>query len=69
AKATVVATSKGQGGADLDHLAGLTIPVKLTGPFDAPKYEIDYGAVASQAAKAKATEKVQEKLKDLLRRR
>jgi AsmA protein len=69
AKATVVATSKGQGGADLDHLAGLTIPVKLTGPFDAPKYEIDYGAVASQAAKAKATERVQEKLKDLLRRR
>jgi AsmA protein len=69
AKATVVATSKGQGGADLDHLAGLTIPVKLTGPFDAPRYEIDYGAVASQAAKAKATEKVQEKLKDLLRRR
>jgi AsmA protein len=69
AKATVVATSKGQGGADLDHLAGLTIPVKLTGPFDAPKYEIDYGALASQAAKAKATEKVQEKLKDLLRRR
>jgi AsmA protein len=69
AKATVVATSKGQGGADLDHLAGLTIPVKLTGPFDAPKYEIDYGAVASQAAKARATEKAQEKLKDLLRRR
>ena len=69
AKATVVASAKGQGGADLDHLAGLTIPVKLTGPFDAPKYEIDYGALASQAAKAKAQEKVQEKLKDLLRRR
>jgi AsmA protein len=69
AKATVVATSKGQGGADLDHLAGLTIPVKLTGPFDAPKYEIDYGAIASQAVKAKAQEKVQQKLQDLLRRR
>jgi AsmA protein len=69
AKATVVATSKGQGGAELDHLAGLTIPVKLTGPFDAPKYEIDYGAIASQAAKAKAQEKVQQKLQDLLRRR
>ena len=68
AKATVVATSKGQGGADLDHLAGLTIPVKLTGPFDAPKYEIDYGAIASQAAKAKAQEKVQQKLRDLFKR-
>jgi AsmA protein len=68
AKATVVATSKGQGGADLDHLAGLTIPVKLTGPFDAPKIEIDYRGLASDAAKAKAKEKVQEKLRGLLRR-
>jgi len=68
AKATVVATSKGQGGADLDHLAGLAIPVKLTGPFDAPKYEIDYGALASGTAKAKAKEKVQERLRDLLKR-
>ena len=64
AKATVVATSKGQGGADLDHLAGLTVPVKLSGPFDAPKYEIDYRSVASGAAKAK----VQDKLRDLLKR-
>jgi AsmA protein len=64
----VVATAKGQGGADLDHLAGLTVPVKLTGPFDAPKVEIDYRALASGAAKAKAKEKVQEKLRDLLKR-
>lgn len=72
AKATVVATSKGQGGADLDHLKGLTIPVKLTGPFDAPKYEIDYRALAGDAAKAKVTEqakeKVEKKLRDLFKR-
>ncbi len=68
AKATMVTTSKGQGGADLDHLAGLTVPVKLTGTFDAPKVEIDYRALASDAAKAKAKEKVQEKLRGLLRR-
>ena len=72
AKAAVVASAKGQGGADLEHLAGLTIPVKLTGPFDAPKYEIDYGALAGDAAKAKvkekAKEKVEKKLRDLLKR-
>jgi AsmA protein len=68
ARATVVATSKGQGGAELDHLAGLTVPVKLMGPFDAPKVEIDYGALASGAAKAKAKEKLQNKLRDLLKR-
>jgi len=72
AKAAVVATAKGQGGADLEHLAGLTIPVKLTGPFDAPKYEIDYRSLAGDAAKAKVQEKVKQKvgdkLRDLLRR-
>jgi AsmA protein len=72
AKAAVVASAKGQGGADLEHLAGLTIPVKLTGPFDAPKVEIDYGALAGDAAKAKvkekAKEKVEQKLRDLLKR-
>jgi AsmA protein len=67
ARATVVATSKGQGGADLEHLAGLTVPVKLSGPFDAPKVEIDYRALASDAAKAKVKEKVKEKVKDKLR--
>jgi AsmA protein len=67
AKATLVATAKGQGGADLGHLAGLTIPVKLSGSFDAPKYEIDYGKVAGEAAKAKVTEKAKAKLQDKLR--
>ena len=68
ARATVVATSKGQGGAELDHLSGLTVPVKLSGPFDAPKVEIDYRALAAGAAKAKAKEKVKDKLRDLLKR-
>jgi AsmA protein len=72
AKASVVASAKGQGGADLEHLKGLTIPVKLTGPFDAPKYEIDYRALAGDTAKAKvkekAKEKVEQKLRDLFKR-
>lgn len=72
AKASVVASAKGQGGADLEHLSGLTIPVRLTGPFDAPKYEIDYRALAGDAAKAKVKEKAKEKferkLRDLFRR-
>jgi len=67
ARATVVATSKGQGGAELEHLRGLTIPVKLTGPFDAPKYEIDYRALAGDAAKAKVQEKAREKIEQKLR--
>jgi AsmA protein len=69
ARATVVATSKGQGGADLDHLAGLTIPVKLSGTFDAPKYEIDYRKLANEAAKSKANEALKEKVQPKLEKK
>ena len=68
AKAAVVATSKGQGGADLDHLAGLTIPVKLSGSFDAPRYEIDSRQLAGKAAEKKVQDKVEKKLRDLFKR-
>jgi AsmA protein len=59
-KATVVATSKGQGGGDLDTLSGLTVPVHLSGSFDALKYEVNYGAVAGDLAKSKAGEKLKQ---------
>jgi AsmA protein len=61
-KASVVASAKGQGGEGLDKLAGLTVPVKLSGPFDAMKYQVDYGAVAADLAKSKVGEKVKEAL-------
>ncbi len=60
AKASVVATSKGQGGRELDQLAGLTVPVKLSGPLDSMKYEVDYKAVAGDLAKSKVGEKAKE---------
>jgi len=69
AKASVVATSKGQGGEELDHLRDLTIPVKLSGTFDAPKYEIDYRAAASSAAKAEVKKAIEEKAKPKLEKK
>jgi AsmA protein len=60
AKAAVVATTQGQGGKDLEQLAGLTVPVRLSGPLDAMKYDVDYRAVAGDLAKSKAGEKVKE---------
>jgi AsmA protein len=42
AKVSLVATSKGQGGRDLANLAGVTVPVKITGPFDKPNVSPDY---------------------------
>ena len=61
-KAAIVGTSKGQGGAELEKLSGLTVPVRLSGPFDAIKYEVQYGAVAADLAKSKAGEKVKESI-------
>lgn len=54
--ASVVATSKGQGGADLASLKGVTVPIQVTGPLAAPGYKFDFGALAKGAA-AQALEK------------
>lgn len=60
AKASVVATTQGQGGRELEQLAGLTVPVRLSGPLDAMKYDVDYRAVAGDLAKSKVGGKVKE---------
>lgn len=79
AKATVVGSLEGQGGKESAQLKGVTVPVRISGPFDALKYKVDVGALATESAKAaltekktevkeKAKEKMQEKLKGLFGR-
>ncbi len=68
AKAAVVGSAEGQGGRELDQLRGLSVPVRIVGPFAALKYEIDYRAVAAETAKSRVKEKLQDKLRGLLRR-
>jgi AsmA protein len=71
-KASVVATSSGQGGKDLAELRGVTVPVKVSGPLDAPRFRADLRAAAGDAVKQRAEEKLkehaQDRLKNLLRR-
>jgi AsmA protein len=62
AKAAVVGSAEGQGGKELDQLRGLSVPVRIVGPFDALKYEIDYKSVAAEMAKSRVKEKLQERL-------
>ena len=62
AKAALVATSKGQGGAQHDQVAGLTVPVHLSGPFDDLKYQVDYRAMAGNALKSETGQKLKERL-------
>lgn len=67
AKPTVVETSKGQGGKDLEELRGLTIPIRITGNWADPKVKLDLEGALKDKAKAQLKEKedeVKEKLKD-----
>lgn len=73
-KATVVATAAGQGGKELAALKGVTVPVRLSGPFTAPQYKIDFSGIAEGAAKAvvegkkeEIKAKVQDQLRDKLK--
>jgi AsmA protein len=67
AKASVVATSKGQGGAERDRLAGLTVPVHLSGPFDDLKYDVDYRAMAGDAVKSEVGQKLKDRVGEQLK--
>lgn len=58
AKPTLVKSLKGQGGADLDELSGISIPVKITGTFASPKYGMDFAAIGTALAQSKLLDKV-----------
>ncbi len=58
AKPTVVKSLKGQGGAELDSLSGIAIPIKITGTFADPKYGMDFAAVGTALAQSKLLDKV-----------
>jgi AsmA protein len=60
AKASVVATSAGQEGKELAQLKGVTVPVRVAGPFDKLSYQIDVANLVTDLAKAKLEAKVQE---------
>jgi AsmA protein len=60
AKASVVGTSGGQGAKDLEQLKGLTVPVRVTGPFDRLSYKLEIAGLAQEAVKAKVEEKKEE---------
>lgn len=68
AKATLATTLQGQGGKD--NVGGITVPVRLSGPFTDLKYTLDFGAMVGGAAKQKIEakkEEVKTQMKDKLK--
>ena len=50
---TIVKSIKGQGGENLDELAGISIPLKISGTFADPKFGLDTQAIVTGLAKSK----------------
>jgi AsmA protein len=67
AKASIVESGKGQGGAELASIKGVTIPVRISGPFKSPQYNLDFGGAVTEVVKQKAEEAVKGKLQDKLK--
>jgi len=61
-KAAIVKTEQGEGGAALDELKGLTIPVRVTGSFAQPKFDLQYDEILKARAKEEL-DKAKAKLK------
>jgi AsmA protein len=61
-KASIVGTSQGQGGRDVDELRGVTIPVRLAGPLEKPSYKLDFGKAATESAKQRLSDELQKRL-------
>lgn len=62
AQPTIVASATGQGGKGLEELAGLTIPIKLTGSLFKPSYKLDLQTALKQKAGDELRGKVADKL-------
>ena len=62
ARLAVVETTQGQGGPELEALRGVTIPVRLTGPFDNISYQIDIASLATEIAKTRAGQALSDKV-------
>ena len=65
-RATVTATPEGQGGAELAALKGVTLPVRVVGPFDAVEYKPQWSTVATELATQRAKGALSESAKGAL---
>jgi AsmA protein len=62
ARASIVDTAGGQGGKELGELRGVTVPVRVTGPFDRLALKVDVGALALDAATQEVTRRLEERV-------
>lgn len=63
-RATVVSSLEGQGGRELSALKGVTVPVRVTGPFAAPEFAFDFNALIAESVKNEIKTRAADVLKE-----
>ena len=63
-KAAVVGTTAGQGGKERTELTGLTLPVRIYGPYSGLKYKMQFSQMFSGASKEALKQMAKDALKD-----
>jgi AsmA protein len=63
-KPTLVASAAGQQGRY--DLSGVTVPVRIHGPLDALRYEVDYGGLLTDSVKQRLADSLKERLDERL---
>ncbi len=61
-KASVVATTTGQQGKTRDQMRGITVPVRLSGPYGSLKYSVNVAALATDVARDEIKRQLEEQL-------
>jgi len=62
ARATVAPTASGQDGADLAALRGVTVPVQLSGPFEAIDWKVQWSSVVASVVENRLKDRIAERL-------
>jgi AsmA protein len=65
-KASLVATTAGQGGKERNDLRGVTVPVRVVGPIASPSYHLDFNAMVTDTARQKIEDAITKKLEERL---
>jgi AsmA protein len=61
-KASVVGTTKGQGGRGVEDLRGVTVPVRVSGPIADPSYKLDFSSMVTDSVKDRVAEELEKRL-------
>jgi AsmA protein len=67
AKASLVNTAAGQGGKDASSVAGITVPVRISGPFESLSYKLELGSLVSDTVRQEVKEKVKDRVQDRIK--